>query len=177
MTTQALSAYRAHDLSISMKTSSGDVIELDLSNEQSLQYANRKNGESEKSVMKFASMQSFRFSVDSNGIDEQDKKEIAAFMKIAQPYIDKFLDELKQDAPKSPVTKIAKQIADVFSVMSEKDENRKNLVKNSVVELFDKEMEKNKQIQEGFDKLFEEARKLLEKTLHYLDGDGKKLYA
>ena len=127
--------------------------------------------------MKFSSMQSFRFSIDSNGIDEQDKKEIEAFMEIAQPYIEKFLEELKEDAPKSPVTKIANQIADIFSPISQKDENRKNLAKNSVVELFDKEMEKNKQIQESFDKLFEQAQKLLEKTLKLMDGEQKTLYA
>ncbi len=177
MTTQALDAYRSHDLNIMMKTSSGDVIKLDFSNEKSLQYASQKEGSNSKSVMKFSSMQAFSFSIDSNGIDEQDKKEIEAFMKIAQPYIDKFMDELKNDAPKSPVTKVAQQIADIFSPVSQKDENRKNFAKNSVVELFDKEMEKNKQIQKGFDKLFEQAQNLLEKTLKFIDEGQKNIYA
>lgn len=178
MTTQALSAYRSHDLNIKMQTSSGDVIRLDLSNEKSLQYASQKGENGSKSVMKFASMQSFQFSVDSkNGIDEQDKKEIEKFMEIAKPYLDKFMDELKNDAPKSPVTKIAQNIADIFAPATQKDENLKNIAKNSVVELFDKELEKNKSIQEQFDKLFEESKKLLEKTLHYMDNGQKNLYA
>ena len=177
MTTQALNAYRSHDLNIMMKTSSGDVIKLDFSNEKSLQYANQKDGESSKSVMRFSSMQSFRFSIDTNGIDEQDKKEIEAFMKIAQPYIERFMKELKNDAPKSPVTKIAQQIADIFSPVSDKDQNRKNLAKNSIVALFDKEIEKNKQIEKSFDKLFEQAQKLLEKTLKLVDKEQKTLYA
>ena len=176
MTTQALNAYRSHDLSIMMRTSSGDVINLDFSNEKSLQYAKKQDGSGSEEIMKFSSMQSFSFSMKTNGIDEQDKKEIAAFMKIAQPYIDKFLKELKEDAPKSPVNKIAQQIADVFSPMKAKDEDTKAAAKNSIVKMFDDAMEQNKEITKSFDELFKQTQKLLEKTLHAFDKE-KTLYA
>ena len=177
MRTEALSAYRAHDLSIMMKTSSGDVIKMDFSNEKSLQYAKKEGNGGSAELMKFSSMQSFSFSMETNGIDEQDKKEIEAFMKIAQPYIDKFLDELKEDAPKSPVNKIAQQIADVFSSMKAKDENTQNYAKNSIVKLFDDAMEQNKEITKTFDELFKQTQKLLEKTLQAFDKENRELYA
>ncbi len=176
MRMEALSAYRAHDLSIMMKTSSGDIIKLDFSNERSLQYAKKQSGSQREEMMQFSSMQSFSFSMETNGIDEQDKKEIAAFMKLAQPHIDKFLKELKEDAPKSPVNKIAQQIADIFSPMKEKDADTKAYTKNSIVKLFDDAMAQNKEITKSFDELFKQTQKLLEKTLHAFDKE-KTLYA
>ena len=177
MTTQALSAYRSHDLSIMMKTSSGDVINLDFSNEKSLQYAKKQSENGSQELLKFSSMQSFSFSMRTNGIDEQDKKEIAAFMKLARPYIDKFLKELGEDAPKSPVNKIAQQIADIFSPMKAKDEDTKALTKNSIVKMFDDSMAQNKEITKSFDELFKQTQKLLEKTLHAFEKETKEIYA
>ena len=176
-TNTALSAYQSHDLNIMMKTSSGDVIKLDFSNEKSLDYAKTKNEEESKSTMKFSSLQSFSFSMESNGIDEQDKKEIEAFMKIAQPYIDNFLQELKEDSPKSPVNKVAQEITDIFSSMKSKDQNTKNFTKNAIVDMFDKSLQKTQSTQEMFDKLFTDAQKLLEKTLRLFDQDQVALYA
>ena len=84
----SLNAYKSHDLNIMMKTSSGDVINMDFSNQQALSMSQKQNGNSSETNLSFASLQAFSFSVQSNGIDDQDKKEIEGFMKIAQPYID-----------------------------------------------------------------------------------------
>jgi hypothetical protein len=171
--TYGLDAYRSHDLNISMKTSSGDVIKLDFSNKQSLSMSHQEDENSKKDSLSFSSQQSFHFSVKSNGIDKQDQKEIDAFMKIAQPYIDKFLKELDQSAPKTPVNKLAHKIADIFSPMQDKDENTKNHVKNNIVKMFDNA---SKQVN-SIDKIFSDAQKLLEKTLKEFDSAHKNLYA
>ena len=55
--------------------------------------------------------------------------------------------------------------------------NTKNYVKNSIVDLFDKSLQQTKDISKDFDKLFEEAQKLLEKTLYYFDNPDTNLYA
>jgi hypothetical protein len=177
ITNSALDAYKSHDLNIVMKTSSGDVLKFDFSNEKSLQYAKSQNQNATKESLKFSSMQSFSFSMETNGLDEQDKKEIDAFMKIAQPYIDNFLQELQEDSPKSPVNQVAQQVTDIFSSLRSKDQNTQNYAKNSIVEMFDKALEDTKATQASFDKLFEEAQKLLEKTLQYFDNEPKALYA
>lgn len=160
-TSYGVDAYRSHDLNIAMKTSSGDVIKLDFANEQSLSMRHQENQGGSKDSLSFSSMQSFSFSVNSNGIDAQDKKEIKEFMKIAQPFIDDFLQELDQGSQKSPMGKIAQQIADIFKPMQEKNEDTQNLAKNSIVKMFDNSA---KEIN-NLDKIFADAQKLLEKTL------------
>jgi hypothetical protein len=172
-TSFGLNAYKSHDLNIAMKTSSGDVIKMDFANKQELSMSSEQSKNGTKESLSFSSMQSFQFSITSNGIDAQDQKEIDAFMKTAQPFIDSFLEELAQDAPETPVTKLANQIADIFAPMKDKDENTKNYVKHNMVKMFDNSLSKS----DSIDKIFDEAKKLLEKTLEAFDDYNKKLYA
>jgi len=185
MTSYGLETYRAHDLNIAMKTSSGDVIKMDFANHQSSSMSHEQNENGSKTSMSFASMQSFKFSVESNGIDAQDQKEIDAFMKVAQPYIDSFLKELQDAAPKSPVTQLAHKVASIFEPNKDRDENAKNNVKTNIVKMFDDSMKKleiPKKDQElnpvnSLEKIFEDAKKLLEKTLQEFDEFNKNIYA
>lgn len=172
-TTNGLNSYKSHDLNITMRTSSGDVIKMDFANKQSLSYSSQKNEDTTKQSLTFSSMQSFQFTMTSNGIDAQDKKEIDAFMKIAQPYIDNFLKELDQDAPKTPVTKLAHQIADIFQPMQEKNEDTQNYVKTNLVKMFDNSMQ---QI-DNIEKIFDDVKLLLEKILQEFDQLNKAIYA
>lgn len=172
-TSYSLDAYRTHDLNIMMRTSSGDVINMDFSNAQSLSMQTQKGEDSSSSSLSFSSMQSFEFSMSGNGIDKQDEKEIKEFMKIAQPFIDNFLKELDEDAPKSPVNQIAHKIASIFEPMKEKDIDTQNFAKNSIVEMFDNSIKEIKNI----DKIFADAQKLLERTLHEFDKIHQELYA
>ncbi len=171
--TNGLNSYKSHDLNITMRTSSGDVIKMDFANKQSLSYSSQKNEDTTKQSLTFSSMQSFQFTMTSNGIDAQDKKEIDAFMKIAQPYIDNFLKELDQDAPKTPVTKLAHQIADIFQPMQEKNEDTQNYVKTNLVKMFDNNMQ---QI-DNIEKIFDDVKLLLEKILQEFDQLNKAIYA
>lgn len=184
-TSYAMDSYRAHDLNIAMRTSSGDVIEMDFSNHQSASMSHKQNANGSQTSMTFSSMQSFQFSIESNGIDAQDQKEIDAFMKIAQPFIDSFLKELEDAAPKSPVTQLAHKIASIFEPSKERDENAKNNVKTNIVKMFDDSMSKLKAPEKteelnpvnSLEKIFEDAKKLLEKTLKEFDEFNKNIYA
>jgi ribosomal protein S20 len=172
----------AHDLSISMKTSSGDTIEMDFENHKSSSIQHQQNAKSSHTNMSFSSMQSFSFKVDSNGIDEQDQKEIDEFMKIAQPFIDDFLKELEDTAPKSPVTQLAHKIAGIFEPNQDRDENSRNNVKTNIVEMFDNAIKKleipeKNNTEDMIEKIFEDAQKLLEKTLQEFDNFNKNIYA
>ncbi len=172
-TSYGLDAYRTHDLNIAMKTSSGDTITMDFANKQELSLSHQENNNGTSDSFSFSSMESFKFSIDSNGIDAQDKKEIEAFMEIAQPFIDNFLEEINNDTPKSPANQIANQIAEIFQPMKQEDENTQNFTKSNIVKMFDNSME---QIQ-NINKIFDEAQKLLENTLKQFDNFGKNLYA
>ena len=184
-TSYALDSYYAHNLDISMKTSSGDLISLNFANEKSASLYSSQDEKSRQSSLSFASMQSFSFSIESNGLDEQDKKEIAAFMKKAEPYINKFLDELAQDAPKSPVTQLANQIADIFKSGNIDSKEHSNLLKSNIVKSFDDAFQALKvpqtttelSMEDVIKKIFDEAQKLLQKTLDAFDEEQKTLYA
>jgi hypothetical protein len=181
-TSYGINAYRSHDLNISMKTSSGDIIKLDFANEQSSSLKQEKDENGTLTSMSYSSMQSFKYSIDSNGIDAQDRKEIDAFMKTAQPIIDKFLKELQDSEPKSPVSKIAEEIASIFDPNRDRDQNTKNQVKTNIVELFDNSINKlefldKKNIENSIENIIKQTQKLLEKTLDQFDNFGKNLYA
>ncbi|MDA7817621.1 hypothetical protein N9A28_05475 [Sulfurimonas sp.] len=181
-TSYAFDSYRAHDLSIAMRTSSGDKIEMDFSNHQSASFSHQENSRGHSTSMSFSSMQSFHFNVESNGIDEQDQKEIDAFMKIAQPMIDKFLKELDEAAPKSPVTQLAHKVASIFEPSKDRNENAINNIKTNIVKMFDNAVEKLKtpeklNTENVLEKILEDAKKLLEKTLKEFDEFNKSLYA
>lgn len=175
MTSYGLETYRAHDLNISMRTSSGDEITMDFSNQKSTSINYLENEKGSSSSMKFSSMQSFSFSMKTNGIDAQDQKEIDEFMKVAQPYIDSFLQELNEDAPKTPVTQLANKIASTFLPSKERDENETNNIKTNIVKMFDRSIDKL-DTQELVEKVYEDAKKLLEKTLKEFDEFNKSIY-
>jgi len=172
----------AHDLNITMKTSSGDTIKMDFSNQQSSSFNKSKDENGIQTNMSFSSMQSFQFSIEGNGIDKQDQKEIDAYMKIAQPQIDSFLKEFEDVAPSSPVSKMAHEIASIFEPSKERDENTKNYIKTNIVEMFDRSTQKLKNsqkvtTQDMIEKILEDAKVLLEKTLDTFDDFNKKVYA
>jgi hypothetical protein len=126
--------------------------------------------------MSFSSMQSFNFSVAGNGLDKQDQKEIKEFMKIAQPFIDDFIKELQQDAPQTPVTKIAQQIASIFEPQKPRDEEAKGAIKHNIVKLFDNSIARLDPSQ-MMDKIFKESQNLLEQTLKAFENFDKEVYA
>jgi hypothetical protein len=176
MTSYGLDTYRAHDLNIAMRTSSGDEINFDFSNHNSASLRQKEDSNGSSTSMKFSSEQSFEFSVKTNGIDAQDQKEIDEFMKIAQPYIDDFLKELSEDAPKTPVTELAHKVAAIFNPNKDRDENNTNNVKTNIVEMFDRSLNKL-DTEELMQKVYEDAKKLLEKTLKEFEEFNKNIYA
>lgn len=170
-TSYGYDSYKSHELNIAMRTSSGDTIKMDFSNQQSMNY--EKSSSDSKETLTFSSMQSFSFSMNSNGIDAQDQKEIDEFMKTAQPLIDDFLKELDEDAPASPVSQLARQIAEIFEPTKDRNEDTKNYIKTNIVEMFDNSLKQ----MDSIDKIFEDAKTLLEKTLEEFDNFNNKLYA
>ena len=178
----SLDAYRSHDLNIMMKTSSGDVIKMDMSNENALSYKNETTDNSSKTEFSFASKQQFQFSIESNGIDAQDKKEIEAFMKIAQPFIDDFMSELSGEQQTTPLNKMVQSISDLISPLKSKDDNIQAQSKNELVNAFDNSLEKNlaklsESSSDSIAKLIEQSQKLLEKVLKDFDSLQASIYA
>lgn len=169
----SLDAYRSHELSIQMKTSSGDTLSLNFQNEQSLSLNEKTTADSKEQAFSFSSMQAFSFKMESNGISEQDQQEINAFMKKAQPYIDKFMKELEDQNQTTPVNKIASDVTKLIGNLKNSDENVKNNTKKGIVDLFDNAAKEVKTTE----KMIEEAQKLLKKILDGFDKEFEPLYA
>ena len=172
MQSYALNAYRSHDLAIEMRTSSGDVINLDMSNAQSLSLDASQKGSNKSASFSFSSMQSFSFSVESNGIDAQDRKEIAEFMEIARPYIDRYMQELEGGKQQTPRNKTAQNIAEIFAPAKGRTEAVEGHAKKSIVSLFDDALNRVN----AFEKLIDETQKLLERSLELFDRGSEAFY-
>lgn len=172
-TASSLDAYRSHELNISMKTSSGDTLSLNFQNEQSLSLNQKKSENSKEESFSFSSMQAFSFAIDSNGISDQDQKEINAFMKKAQPYIDKFMKELEDQNQTSPINKVASDVTKLIGNLKQSDDNVKNHAKKGVVDLFDNAVKETKTTE----KMIEEGQKLMQKIIDGFDKLFEPLYA
>ena len=172
-TATSYDAYRSHELNIQMKTSSGDTLSLNFINEQSLSLNEKTTDESKEQSFSFASMQAFSFNLDSNGISEQDQKEINAFMKKAQPYINKFMKELEKENQTSPINKVASDVTKLIGNLKNSDENVKNHAKKGVVDMFDNTVKETKTTE----KMIEEAQKLMQKIIDGFDKIFEPVYA
>lgn len=172
-TATSLDAYRSHELNIRMKTSSGDTLSLNFQNEQSLSLNQKKSENSKEESFSFSSMQAFSFTLEGNGISEQDQKEINAFMEKAQPYIDKFMKELEEQNQTSPINKIASDVTKLIGNLKNSDENIKNHAKKGVVDLFDNAVQNVK----THEKMLEEAQKLMQKIIDGFDRVFEPIYA
>jgi len=172
-TATSYDAYRSHELNIQMKTSSGDTLSLNFTNEQSLSLNEKTTDESKEQSFSFASMQAFSFNLDSNGISEQDQKEINAFMKKAQPYINKFMKELEKENQTSPINKVASDVTKLIGNLKNSDENVKNHAKKGVVDMFDNTVKETKTTE----KMIEEAQKLMQKIIDGFDKMFEPIYA
>jgi hypothetical protein len=173
ISSNSLDAYRSHELSISMKTSSGDTLSLNFLNEQSLSLNDKTTSNSKEQSFSFSSMQAFSFNIDSNGITEQDQKEINTFMKKAQPYIDKFMKELTDQNQTSPINKVASDVTKLIGNLKNSDENVKNQAKKGVVDLFDNALNSTKSNQ----KMIDEAQKLMQKIIDGFNKAFEPIYA
>lgn len=174
MTTAAsLDAYRSHELSIQMKTSSGDTLSLNFQNSQALSMSQKSSPEGNESSFSFRSMQAFSFEMKSNGISEQDQIEIDRFMKTAQPFIDKFMNELKDQNQTTPLNKVASDVTALIGDLKNRSNDVKNTAKNGVIDLFDNAVN-NVKVHE---KMVEEAQKLMQKIFDGFDKTLERLYA
>lgn len=175
----SLDAYRSHELSMQMKTSSGDTLSLNFENTKSLSLSEKSSQNSKESSFSFSSMQAFSFELNTNGITEQDQKEIDAFMKKAQPDIDKFMKELSDGEQKSPVNKVASDVIKALGDLKNSDENVKNNTKKGLVDLFDNALKQTTPQKNELDmsKIISEAEKFLKKILEGFDKIFEPVYA
>lgn len=169
----SLDAYRSHELTIQLKTSSGDTLSLNFENTQQFSMSNKQTDTSKEQSFSLSSLQAFSFNIESNGITKQDQTEINEFMKKAQPYIDKFMKELESQNQTTPINKIASDVTKLIGNLNEKNTNVQNIAKKGVVDLFDNALKESKTTE----KMIEEAQKLMQKIIDGFNKSFKPIYA
>ncbi len=118
----------------SMKTSSGDKVELSAYNRQESDLKTTKDKNLELANLTIKEEFGYRFSYDGNGIDAQDKKEIEDALKKMEPLLKIF-----QNSNFKPSNENATNLS--FNINSflpiPKDENHKSFMKESTLDKLD----------------------------------------
>ena len=130
MALQAISAYNNIATDFSISTKSGDTITMSLYQNQEATAAAGEEG----SLFSFRQVTGYDFQYVGNGIDEEDRKEIAAAMEEIRPMLEKFMEQSGGELPQ-PVTPLAREIVAMFPETESADE--KTFLKDRLLDLFD----------------------------------------
>lgn len=150
-------SYSYNDFNFSMQTSSGDTIELKLYDEKSASIALDKSSKSSTLSLSLAHSYGYSFSYEGDGIDKNDKKEIAAAMELVRPMLEKYFENIQE--PKSNA-QITNKAFDINSYLPKpRDLNTQNYLNDQTLKTIDKILEKS---QNQSEKILQEAQKLFD---------------
>ena len=155
------SNYSYNDFNFSMKTSSGDTIDLKMYDERAVEFSHQKNDTTETTTLSLSHSYGYNFRYEGNGIDEQDKKEIEEAMKLIQPMMEDYLKNVAEGEPKN--SDIINSAFDINSYLPKpKDNNTKNYLNDETLKTIDKVLEK---VENQNEKILKEAQKLFDALL------------
>lgn len=155
------SNYSYSDFNFSMKTSSGDTIDLKMYDERVSEFSHQKNDNTETTTLSLSHAYGYSFHYEGDGIDAQDKKEIANAMKLVQPMMEDYLKNVAKNEPKN--SDIINNAFDINSYLPKtKDNNTKNYLNDETLKTIDKILEK---VENQNEKILKEAQKLFDALL------------
>lgn len=130
----AHSSQNYNSFDFSMKTSSGDSIDLSMYNNQEVDISAVKGDGMSQMSLTIKEEYGYSFSYEGDGIDAQDRKEIKEALKEIEPLLNMFQNKGVR-ASKEDTTNVA---FDINALLPKaKDENHKNFIKDSVLDKFD----------------------------------------
>ncbi len=158
----SLSSYSMHSLDLSFQTSSGDMISLNLYDKESLDYKRRSSLDTASDELLLTRERGMALHYEGNGLDEQDKKEIAQALKEVEDLLSSFLSP-KQMREKREQSKTTQKILDILSPLKDRGKREKtNYLKNSLTNTFDDILKANKQQDDTFKILDDMFKTVLE---------------
>lgn len=153
--------YSYNDFNFSMRTSSGDTINLKMYDERSSEFSHEQTDTTSTTTLSLSHAYGYNFKYEGNGIDSQDKKEIEEAMKLVSPMIDEYLSSVKETQPNN--ADVINKAFDINSYLPKsEDANTKNYLHGKTLKAIDKILEKNENQSE---KILKEAQKLFESLL------------
>jgi hypothetical protein len=164
----SVSSQNFNSFDFSMQTSSGDKIDLSMYNSKEVDMQVSKDKGLQEMSLSIKEEYGYSFSYSGNGIDEQDKKEIAQALKKIEPLLNIFKNSNFKPS-REDKTNLAFDIN--LLLPSPKDENHKNFIKDSVIDKMD-EMLKAFSAADEMRELARDVFDMLEKQM-----EGLRLYA
>jgi len=163
-----VSSQNLNSFDFSMKTSSGDKIDLSMYSNEEVDLSMSKDSGLQAMSISIKEEYGYNFSYEGNGIDEQDKKEIQQALKKIEPLLGIFKNS-NFEASHEDKTNLA---FDINSFLPKaKDDNHKNFIKDSVIDKMDEMLK-------AFDAA-DEMRQLASDVFDMLEEqmEGLRLYA
>ncbi|MGP1485988.1 MAG: ATP/GTP-binding protein [Campylobacter sp.] len=160
-----------NNFEFNFKTSSGDEIKLNMYDNKTLDYSSSKNSKGSSSALTLTHEYGYNFSYKGNGLDENDKAELAKALEEITPSIEKFMKNIKdgEEPAFAQITNLANSMKKKLPEV--KNENHKNFISDGALKLFDKIMEQQKADQ----KILQNSKKLFDSLIEQLDSF--KIYA
>lgn len=148
------------------KTSSGDEINLSMYDNKSLEYKKQSDKNTQTLELTLSRHFGYKFEFKSNGLSQQDKSEIAKALEDITPKIDEFIKQTEKNAPFSndAITNLANSIKKDLPQI--KNENQKNAISSSVLDLFDNLLKQNK----ADEKTLQSSKNLFDEILKQLQS-------
>ena len=161
--------YSSNNFGFSLKTSSGDVIDLSMYDSYSTEVSQANNGSTQTTTLSLTHAYGYNFHYKGDGIDANDQKEIDAAMKVIQPMMDEYLKNVQESANSS--TSQAKTTNTAYDINSKlptiTDLNTQSYANDSILKSLDKTLKK---AQNQNEKILQEAQKLFDSILKQQKG-------
>ncbi len=162
-------SYNSFDFNF--KTSSGDKIFLSMYDNKEMSMSHHKDGN--RTIDSFTLTHSFgySFSYSGDGLDENDKKEIAKALEAVDPNIKTFMENVNESGIPSPRS-ILNYAQDIGSQLPKFDDgNKKSALQDGLLELFDVNLQKyfpNEDVLVSSKNLFDKINEQMENFLLYV---------
>lgn len=145
-----------------MQTSSGDTIDLKMYDERLSEFSHEEDETSTRTTLSLSHAYGYDFRYEGNGIDAQDKQEIAEAMKQIEPMLESYLKNVSPNEPKN--ADIINQAFDINSYLPKpKDLNTKNYLNDATLKTIDKALAN---IENQNEKMLKAAEKLFKALLN-----------
>lgn len=155
------SQYSYNDFNFSMKTSSGDTIDLKMYDERLAEFSHQKNDTTETTTLSLSHAYGYSFHYEGNGIDAQDKKEIEEAMKLIQPMMEDYLKNVAENEPKN--SDVINSAFDINRYLPKaKDNNTQNYLNDETLKTIDSALQN---VEKHNEKILKEAKKLFDALL------------
>ncbi len=157
----SVSNYAYNDFSVSLQTSSGDTINLQMYDEKAVDFSHSADKTSSTTTFSLSHAYGYSFEYSGDGIDDNDKQEIQAAMKLVQPMLDEYLSNIEQNAPSS--AEITNTAFDINTYLpATKDSNTQSYLNDNLLKTMDESLSTLKQQNE---KILQNAQKLFDALL------------